>query len=83
MTRPGLLLLLGLWLGLLVSSWLVATATFRTVDRVLAEARPELAGRLAAVPLAHEWTADRAREWWDRHRPAGDKVWRVLEEAVR
>ncbi len=43
----------------------------------------ELAGRLAAVPLAHEWTADRAREWWDRHRPAGDKVWRVLEEAVR
>jgi hypothetical protein len=45
----GLLLLVGLWLGLLVSSWLVATATFRTVDRVLAEARPELAARLAPV----------------------------------
>jgi len=43
----------------------------------------ELAARLAAVPLAQEWTADRAQEWWDRHRPAGDKVWRVLEEAVR
>ena len=49
MSRPGLLLLAGLWLGLLVSSWLVATATFRTVDRVLAEARPELAARLAPV----------------------------------
>jgi serine/threonine-protein kinase len=43
----------------------------------------ELAARLAAVPLAREWTDGRAREWWDRHRPAGDRVVRVLEEAVR
>ena len=43
----------------------------------------ELAARLAAVPLAREWTDGRAREWWDRHRPAGDRVMRVLEEAVR
>ena len=43
----------------------------------------ELAARLAAVPLDPEWTDDRAREWWDRHRPAGDQVVRVLEEAVR
>lgn len=43
----------------------------------------ELAARLASVPLAREWTARRAREWWDRHRPAGDGVGRVVEEAVR
>ena len=50
MSRPAVLFLLGVWLGLLVASWLVASATFRTVDRVLAEARPEPAGRLAPVP---------------------------------
>jgi serine/threonine-protein kinase len=43
----------------------------------------ELSARLAAVPLDREWSVDRAREWWNRHRPAGDRVWRVLEEAVR
>jgi serine/threonine-protein kinase len=42
----------------------------------------ELSARLAAVPLDREWTVERAREWWDRHRPAGDRVWPVLEEAV-
>jgi len=30
-----------------------------------------------------EWTDSRAREWWDRHRPAGDQAVRVLEDAVR
>ena len=49
MSRPAVLLLLGVWLGLLVASWLVATATFRTVDRVLGEPRPELSTRLAPV----------------------------------
>jgi hypothetical protein len=49
MSRPALLLLLGFWLGLLVASWLVASATFRTVDRVLDEAHPDLAARLAPV----------------------------------
>jgi len=38
------------------------------------DARPrtadELADRLASVPLPREWTARRARKWWDRHRPA-------------
>jgi eukaryotic-like serine/threonine-protein kinase len=43
----------------------------------------QLAEQLAAVPLAPKWTDSRAREWWDRHRPAGDQVVRVLEEAVR
>jgi eukaryotic-like serine/threonine-protein kinase len=43
----------------------------------------ELAERLAAVPLARGWTDGRAHEWWDRHRPAGDRVLEVLEEAVR
>jgi eukaryotic-like serine/threonine-protein kinase len=30
----------------------------------------ELTARLDSVPLAHEWTAPRAREWWKKHRPA-------------
>ena len=29
----------------------------------------ELSARLAAVPLDREWSGDRARGWWDRHRP--------------
>jgi hypothetical protein len=51
------------------------------------ECRPqsadELAAQLTAVPLQREWTVERAREWWNRHRPAGDRVWQVLEEAVK
>jgi hypothetical protein len=43
----------------------------------------QLAAQLAAVPLARDWSDDRAREWWDRHRPAGDLVMQVLQEAVR
>jgi eukaryotic-like serine/threonine-protein kinase len=43
----------------------------------------ELAARLAAVPLTREWTVARAREWWDRHRPANERPAQVLEEAVR
>ena len=49
--RGAAVLVLGLWMGLLVASWAVATASFRTVDRVLGPgAAPELQGRLA--PLA-------------------------------
>jgi serine/threonine-protein kinase len=43
----------------------------------------ELSARLATVPLDRKWSGDRAREWWNRHRPTGDRVWRVLEEVVR
>jgi len=51
MTRAGALLVIGLWLGLLAASWAMASASFRTVDRLLGpEARPELQARLA--PLA-------------------------------
>jgi eukaryotic-like serine/threonine-protein kinase len=32
----------------------------------------ELAARLASVRLEQEWTLERARAWWDVHRPAGD-----------
>jgi hypothetical protein len=47
------LLLLGLWLGLLVASWVSATASFRAVDRVLGPpARPELERRLAGLEAA-------------------------------
>jgi len=50
-SRGAALLLAGLWLGVLVASWIAATASFRAVDRVLGpEMRPELSARLAAVP---------------------------------
>ena len=40
----------GLWLGLLAASWAMASASFRTVDRLLGpEARPELQARLAPL----------------------------------
>jgi hypothetical protein len=48
-----LLVASGFWLGLLAASWVMATLSFRTVDRVLGpEARPEMAGRLAGLPEA-------------------------------
>jgi len=48
--RSGLLLL-GLWLGLVLASWAMATVNFRTVDRVLGPSQdPELGRRLAPIP---------------------------------
>ena len=42
--------LAGLWLGLLLASWVAATASFRSVDRVLGPAlRPEFDARLTGV----------------------------------
>jgi predicted metal-dependent phosphoesterase TrpH len=29
----------------------------------------ELARRLEAVPVSHEWTPEVARAWWEAHRP--------------
>jgi hypothetical protein len=50
MTRPGALLVIGLWLGLLAASWAMASASFRTVDRLLGpEARPEFRARLESL----------------------------------
>jgi eukaryotic-like serine/threonine-protein kinase len=40
----------------------------------------ELSARLATVQLAEEWTAERAREWWDMHHPMRDVPARVFEE---
>jgi hypothetical protein len=53
-SRPLSLLLLGLWLGLLVSSWILATVNFRTAEAVSspAGAPEELNRRLQ--PLAAE-----------------------------
>jgi hypothetical protein len=49
--RAGALLVIGLWMGLLVASWAMASASFRTADRLLGpDARPELRARLS--PLA-------------------------------
>lgn len=53
MSRPLTVLLLGLWLGMLLASWVVATINFRTADRVLGpNSRPEVAAKLAGVPAA-------------------------------
>jgi hypothetical protein len=53
MSRGLALVVAGLWLGMLVTSWITATASFRCVDRVLGpEARPELQAKLA--PLTPE-----------------------------
>jgi hypothetical protein len=49
--RAGVLFVAGLWIGLLVASWLMASASFRTAERLLGpDARPEFQARLA--PLA-------------------------------
>lgn len=49
-SRGAALLLAGVWLGLLVASWVAATATFGGVDRVLGPGiRPELSARLAPM----------------------------------
>lgn len=46
MSRAALLVL-GLWLGLLVSSWVMASVNFRTAERVASDAAPaELRSRL-------------------------------------
>jgi hypothetical protein len=53
LARTAALLLVGVWLGALVSSWVAASVNFRTVDRVLGQARrAELDGRLSGVSEA-------------------------------
>jgi hypothetical protein len=48
--RAAVLFVAGLWIGLLVASWAIASASFRTTDRLLGvEARPEMQARLAAL----------------------------------
>jgi hypothetical protein len=53
-----LLVLLGLWLGLLLASWVIASVNFRTVDRVLGPSmRPELEQRLSGIAAAERRVA--------------------------
>ena len=48
--RSAALLVIGVWIGLLAASWAMASASFRTTDRLLGpEARPELQSRLASM----------------------------------
>jgi hypothetical protein len=47
--RPAALLLVGLWLGMLVASWVMATVNFRVADGVLAS-RGEVQARLQPLP---------------------------------
>ncbi len=48
--RSGAVWIAGLWLGLLVASWVSATSSFRAVDRVLgSEAPAEFQSRLSGV----------------------------------
>jgi len=59
-TRSLSLLLTGLWLGLLVASWFLASITFRTSATLLGPgARPELHDRLAGVSEEHRRQAFR------------------------
>lgn len=68
-----LLVVLGLWLGLLLASWVIATVNFRSVDRVLGpELRPELDQRLAGISAADRRAALRhlaseINRWTFRH----------------
>lgn len=49
-SRGAALLLTGLWLGFLFASWAAASASFRTVDRVLGPGeRPEVGAKLGPV----------------------------------
>ena len=50
-TKP-ILLLLGAWMGGTLLIWLVATVSFRNVDRVLSRPTPEAAPTLLSVPEA-------------------------------
>jgi hypothetical protein len=50
-SRPGAILLVGLWLGMLFASWVMATVNFRTAERVVGpSASPEMTARLGALP---------------------------------
>ena len=70
--RAGALLVIGVWMGLLVASWAMASASFRTVDRLLGpQARPSCrrASRrspptIAATVLRH--VAAEANRWMFR-----------------
>jgi len=66
--RAGALLVIGLWLGLLAASWAMASASFRTVDRLLGpEARPELQARLAPLsPSDRRHVAAESNRWMFR-----------------
>ena len=72
MSRPLALLLLGLWLGLLVSSWVMATVNFRTAERLASDqAAPALKARLAPLPaddrrLALRHLASEINRWMFR-----------------
>ena len=60
MTRSLALLFAGFWLGLLVSSWVTASVTFRTAAELFGpDGRKELADVLAATPDAQRRQAMR------------------------
>ena len=62
----------GLWIGLLVASWAMASASFRTAERLVGpEARPEMQARLAPLPpddrrLVLRHAAAEANRWMFR-----------------
>lgn len=73
--------LAGLWLGLLLASWVSATASFSSVDRVLGPGlRPELDAKLTGVPAADRrvvlrYLAAELNRWMFRR-------WAVLQLAL-
>ncbi|HUG54353.1 MAG TPA: hypothetical protein VMR21_12160 [Vicinamibacteria bacterium] len=81
MTRAATLVVIGVWIGLLAASWAMATASFRTVDRVLGPGlRPELQARLAPLApddrrLVLRHVASEANRWMFR-------TWAMAELAL-
>jgi hypothetical protein len=51
--RPAALLLVGLWLGMLFASWVMATVNFRVADAVL-DGKGDVQARLAPLPVADQ-----------------------------
>jgi hypothetical protein len=78
--RAGALLVIGVWMGLLVASWAMASASFRTVDRLLGpQARPELQARLSPLATGDRravlrYAAAEANRWMFRAWAAMDLV---------
>jgi hypothetical protein len=70
--KSAALVLVGVWLGALMASWVAATVNFRTAERVVAAPPPALDARLSAVPaearrqvLRH--LASEINRWMFRH----------------
>lgn len=87
MSRSLSLLAAGLWLGLLVSSWVMATANFRKAEAVARDVPAPLAGKLASVAApdrreAFRYLASEINRWMFRAVALAQAVLGVLALAL-